>query len=171
MTVTVTMKGGTGKSGVLLTASDVAAWREERDQLEADIKERQERLAIIKRKLDAADMFLMEVQDDPRSVLADPASFFETEEEEGSDSVSDALVVNLRTTKDSLKVGQIRDRLAQIGFADKVKARPNYVYGLVYRLTKKGRLIKRGARYRAAPISSPQGETGAVAAPAPSPTH
>jgi hypothetical protein len=44
-------------------------------------------------------------------------------------------------------------------------ARKNYVYGLPFRLVKSGKLVKRGSKYRAAPISSPQGEAEAVGPP------
>jgi hypothetical protein len=62
----------------------------------------------------------------------------------------------------SLKIGDIRRRLVELGFDQKIKeSAPNYIYGLVGRLVTTQRLLKRGMKYRAAPSSSSQEETGA----------
>ena len=52
-----------------------------------------------------------------------------------------------------------------LGHAEKANQK-NYIYGLLFRLVKSGKLIKRGSKYRAAPISSPEGEAEAVGASA-----
>ena len=73
---------------------------------------------------------------------------------------------NLRQTGDALNIKQIKQRLVDLGFGDRVRAQPNYHYATTYRLTKRGKLIRRGSKYRAAPASSPEGETEALGASA-----
>jgi hypothetical protein len=145
-------------NGVLLTVAEVERWRKEKEQLEVEIRERQEQLTLLKRKLDAADIFSVKAHI-PEETAANPEETNGTE-----DSVPVVLSANLRETGQSLNVRQIRARLIELGFGDKIKRRPNYVYGLVFRMTKSGKLLKRGTKYRAAPISSPQGEPEAVGA-------
>jgi hypothetical protein len=147
-------------NGVLLTVAEVDKWRKEKDQLEIEIRERQEKLTLLKRKLDAADILSVpaDVPEEKSDIAEEPPS--------AEDSVPDVLCANLRETGQSLNVRQIRARLIELGFLSKLKDRPNYVYGLVYRMTKSGKLLKRGTKYRAAPISSSEEETEAVGASA-----
>jgi hypothetical protein len=139
-------------NGVLLTVAEVERWRKEKEQLEVEIRERQKKLALLKRKLDAADILSVSADVlEEKSAMAEDVTSAE-------DSIPDALSANLRETGQSLNVRQIRARLIELGFINKLRDRPNYVYGLVYRMTKSGKLLKRGTKYRAAPISSSQGE-------------
>ena len=152
------------KGSVLLTAEDLLRWREEDRQLDEQIRQLQQKRADVKRKLDAAEVFaerLPAIHADAELTPRVPVT--RTADADG-DSAPKALCENMARTGDSLKVNQIKQRLIEIGFAEKVKAQPNYHYQLVYRLTKSGRLLRRGERYRAAPKSSPQGETEAVGA-------
>ena len=150
-----------GKNDVLLTASDIPKWREEDKQLAEQIRQLEQRRTEVKRKLDAAEVFA------GAPVAEAPAPLSNGHDtEDSTDSAPVALVANLRKTGDSLKVQGIRARLIELGFEDKIKAQPNYHYSLAYRLSrgKNPKLIKRGAKYRAAPVSSPEGETEAVGA-------
>jgi hypothetical protein len=80
------------------------------------------------------------------------------------DSIPTQLVANLRQTGDRLTVKEIRKRLIDLGFGDKIRSRPNYHYATTYRLTKRGKLLRRGTKYQAAPIGSSKEETEAVGA-------
>jgi hypothetical protein len=152
------------KSDILLTASDVVKWREEDKRLEEEIRERQQRRNDLRRKLDAAEIFAETPVDQPPN--PEPAKSNVAESDVDAESAPVALCANLRKTGEALKVQQIRARLIELGFGEKLKAQPNYHYSLVYRLSKNGKLIKRGSKYRAPLIESPEGETGAVGAPA-----
>lgn len=150
------------KGSVLLTAEDLLRWREEDRKLDEQIRQLQQKRAEVKRKLDAAEVFAERLPQSQADIeLAPPSATARTVDAEG-DSAPKALYENLVRTGDSLNVKQIKARLAEIGFAEKVRTQPNYHYQLVYRLTKSGRLLRRGQRYRAAPKASPEGETEGV---------
>jgi hypothetical protein len=152
------------KGSVLLTAEDLLRWREEDGQLDEQIRQLQQKRAEVKRKLDAAEVFAERLSAVHADAEMTPRVAVTRTADADGDSAPKALCENMARTGDSLKVNQIKQRLIEIGFAEKVKAQPNYHYQLVYRLTKSGRLLRRGERYRAAPKSSPQGETEAVGA-------
>jgi hypothetical protein len=146
---------------VLLTAADLIKWREEDKMLDEQIRQLQQRRSENKRKLDAAEVFADALSIGPPA----PAAEEEAESAEAhADSIPTLLVENLRQTGDALNIKQIKQRLVELGFGNRVKAQPNYHYATTYRLTKRGKLIRRGSKYRAAPISSPEGETEAVGA-------
>ena len=152
------------KGNVLLTAEDLLRWREEASRLDEQIRHLQQKRAEVKRKLDAAEVFAERLPaGHAQAELAPKVSSIRAADADG-DSAPKALRENMAKTGDSLKVNQIKQRLIEIGFAEKVRAQPNYHYQLVYRLTKSGQLLRRGERYRAAPKSSPEGETEAFGA-------
>ena len=147
------------KSDVLLTASDLLKWREEDKELDDQIRKLQQRRSEVKRKLDAAEVFAEAVS--PQDVGGDLAPSDERESEQDSGSAPQALFSNMLSTGESLNVKQIKARLIELGFDEKVRAQPNYHYQTTYRLTKRGKLSRRGTKYRAVPLSSSQEETGA----------
>jgi hypothetical protein len=152
------------KGSVLLTADDLLRWRTEDKELDDQIRALQLRRAEVKRKLDAAEVFAEKLSATPDRPTAPPAPSQTPDDDEEGDSAPKALVANLAMTGESLNVKQVRARLIELGFGEKIKTRPNYHYSLVYRLTRRGKLLRRGTKYRAAPISSPEGETEAVGA-------
>ena len=149
----------TSKNDVLLTASDLLKWREEDKRLDEEIRQLQQKRSENKRKLDAAEVFADVLAIGPP---APPEK--DKESEAPSDSIPALLVANLRETGDALNIRQIKQRLIDLGFGDKVKEQPNYHYQTTYRLTKRDKLIRRGQKYRAAPQGSSQEETEAVGA-------
>ncbi len=151
------------KGSVLLTADDLLQWRTEDKELDDQIRTLQLRRAEVKRKLDAAEVFAEKLTAAPDPSAPGAPSQTPEDDDEG-DSAPKALVANLAMTGESLNVKQVRARLIELGFGEKIKTRPNYHYSLVYRLTRRGKLLRRGTKYRAAPISSPQEETEAVGA-------
>ena len=152
----------TSKNDVLLTAGDLLKWREEDKRLDEQIRQLQQQRSEIKRKLDAGEVFAASlVPIESPLPLANGHSA-----DESSDSPPALLCANLRKTGESLNVRQLKARLIELGFEDKFKTQPNYHYSLAYRLSKSGKLLKRGSKYRAPPVSSPEGEAEAVGASA-----
>ena len=153
-----------GKGDVLLTAADLLRWREEDKQLEEQIRELQQRRSENKRKLDAAEVFAEALARPPSLAASAPEEGDGDESSDHADSIPVLLVANLLKTGDSLNIKQIRQRLIDMGFGEKVRAHPNYHYATTYRLTRSGKLLRRGTKYRAAPNSSSEEETEAVGA-------
>jgi hypothetical protein len=150
------------KGDVLLTASDLLRWREEAKQLDEEIRQMQERRSDLRRKLDAAEVFAERLPAPPAGTELEPQET--TDSDVSSESAPQALISNLLATGHSLTVKQIKARLIELGFGQKVREQPNYHYQTAYRLTKRGKLLRRGTKYRAAPISSSEEETEAVGA-------
>jgi hypothetical protein len=150
------------KGEVLLTAADLLRWREEDKKLEEEIRRLQLKRADVKRKLDAAEVFAEALS--PGTLDPDLSSGPLGASRDDGDSIPAKLIENLRQTGDSLTIKQIKQRLIDIGFGERIRAHPNYHYATAYRLTKRGRLLRRGSRYRAPPISSSEEETEAVGA-------
>jgi hypothetical protein len=147
------------KGNVLLTAEDLLRWREEDKKLDEEIRQRQQRRNELKRKLDAAEVFAEPLSDASSDNDPPPNS---PDADAGGESPPQALHANLLKTGESLNVKQIKARLIELGFGERLKAQPNYHYQLVYRLTKGDKLLRRGTRYRAAPISSSKEEAEGV---------
>jgi hypothetical protein len=71
-----------------------------------------------------------------------------------------------------LKCGPLRQAVERHPEAGpRIKGRPNRFYSVLNRRVGKGKTAKRGKYYRLPSNDSPQGETGAVAAPASTSTH
>lgn len=154
-----------GKNGIILTESQVATWLQDKAKAIATIKAAQETLASINRKIEAAEIITgAPIVATVPATSADQAP--DRDDDGDADSAANLLCADMRASGASLKVGQIRIRLMALGFADKIADKPNYVYGLAHRLTKTGKLIKRGSKYRASPIPSSQEETGVLGTPA-----
>jgi hypothetical protein len=149
---------------VLLTASDLLKWREEDQQLDEKIRQMQQRRADLKRKLEAAEVFAEPVATPAAAAAPEPATPAAHGADEESETPPQAFLANMRKTGDSLNIKQIRQRLIELGFGDRIKTQPNYHYQLVYRLARGNKLLKRGSKYRAAPTVLPEGETEAVGA-------
>lgn len=152
------------KDEVLLTVSDLQKWREDDRQIGDQIAELEQKRAVVRRKLEAAEVFVGSTPDvTPEIVTPKPNGH---DPDDPAETPPNALVANLRKTGDSLRAPGIKQRLIELGFGELLQAKPNYHYDLAYRLThsKPPKLIKRGSKYRAAPISSPEGETEAVGA-------
>jgi hypothetical protein len=160
---------------IRITGADIARWQEARDRYRNEIKSATDKLADVERKLTAAAVLAAALHEETPTVQREtfpvtaPASNDIHDSDDEPIPASDRLYDDLAATGESLKVAQIRERLVKLGVPQ--AETKNYVYGLVYRMVQGGRLLKRGAKYRAAPKPSPQGEAGAVAAPASSVTH
>jgi len=137
----------TSDGDILLRASDLLRWQEEERQLENDIRELLQRQADVRRKLEAAAVFAVSLPKSPVEEAPKTTGQFEIQD----DSIPSLLAANLRETGDALTVSQIRQRLIDLGFGEKVRSHPNYHYATAHRLVKQGRLLKRGSLYEALP--------------------
>jgi len=152
------------RDGVAVSAKEIASWRDEDARLEREIDQRVQRRSEIKRLLDAVELLSVQTEGkEEKEPPTAPAITPESEDDGGSPAFD--LVEHFRKTGHSLKVQEARQRLIDLGHADKANQK-NYIYGLLFRLVKSGKLIKRGSKYKAAPTSSPEGEAGALGAPA-----
>jgi hypothetical protein len=158
-------------SQTFLTMADVRQWLSDKASLESKIKTDQESLARINRKLDAAALLMPE--ESWRQALASYAATAEMLKDDNGD-VADALdrgrmtadvadLVN-RATK-PMKPGEIRVALRSSGYREQLSKNPNYLYTVISRLTKSGRISKYGAGYGPPRASSPRGETEAGGQP------
>jgi hypothetical protein len=154
-----------GKKQILLTAEDVKTWLKEQHDLRQKIGRLQKELENVNQKLSAAELLSPGALD--RKISAGAANGHAGQSNEYHQSgkendIRDALCADMQASGASLKIGDIRRRLVELGFDQKIKeSAPNYIYGLVGRLVTTQRLLKRGMKYRAAPSSSSQEETGA----------
>lgn len=161
------MMNGTSQGGshVLLTVEDVAKWREEERVCEEAIKASQLRLADIQRRLEAASVFM---DDQPAQMQPSPASDLRpADTDDHNDSLGDVVVSAISALGGAPKPSVIRRWIDNNhpAWRARLEVHPNYFYTVLIRRTKSGKLVKRGKGYRLPPVS-PQGETGAVAAPA-----
>jgi hypothetical protein len=167
-----------GKKQTLLTADDVKGWLQERHDLQRKIATQQKKLEDLNQKLAAAELLSPgstnrkidgHLNGAPTDERAPNEEMSPPESKDGTDaSLAEILYADLLKSGAALGVAQIKDRLVQIGLGPKLEqASPNYVHGLVFRLTKAGRLLRRANSYRAVPPASSQEEAGAKA-PAPS---
>jgi phage I-like protein len=166
----------TGKNDVLLTSADLLRWREEDRELDEQMRQLMVRRADIKRKLEAAEVLAQAFETPSPAGLVPTAAAAaspkigngveKADEPDEGDTAPVALIANMRATGASLKVQNIKAKLIELGFGEKLKAQPNYHYSLAYRLTKSGKLLKRGSKYRAAPMVSLESETEAGGASA-----
>ena len=158
----------TSKNDVLLTASDVMKWRVQERELGEKILKLQQQHSDLQKKLSAAEVFALPdaPMDVESQVQPNGHDIKEPADSAPTDSAPIAICANLQKTGESLKVRQIRDRLIELGFGEKIRMQPNFSYSLVYRLSQSGKLLKRGSKYRAPPASATEGEAEAVGASA-----
>ena len=120
------------------------------------------------RKLEASQIFMPAAAPDEEvpAALGEASS---TVESGSAENLSEAALDAVRALGGAPKPIAIRKRIAKDSpaLAAKLAASPNYFYTVLGRHLQARRLIKHGKGYRL-PKDSPHGETGAVAAPAPS---
>lgn len=151
----------------LLTLGQVEKWTERRNALEKQIRDAQEELVSLNRNLDASRVFL--------EMMAGNKDAQPPQQEEAvqgvaeSEGPSDAVVRITGAYPQGATPSQIKEALAASGFDMKsLTANPGYLYTILGRLVRRGKLEKRrnGLYRKPASASSPQGETGAVGTPA-----
>lgn len=132
-----------GDGHPLLTMRDIERWREEKVQVEDEIRKLQERLSAISRKLDAASLFLPpEAREQDVPIPATSAHQVEAE------SLPFAILKVLTEANQLLTNKQIRHRLQQ---TEPWKSRLEsnaYYYTAIMRLVRRGAVIKEGKRFR-----------------------
>ena len=121
-----------------LTANDVRQWKEERNRLEA-------RIAQITRKIEAAELLF------PGIGSADVTRTPARKVASGGSSMGEAVKIAIRGAGVPLAPPDIRQRLQNSVFAEQLSNNPNYLYTVIFRLAKRGELIREGDRYRLPP--------------------
>lgn len=142
------------KAEVTITL-DVARLRADEARLDAEIKKRQDELGVVRAKLQAIALLA------PHAV----SNGADADESEDDTQPTSVLWRNMIETDANLKPGEIRTRLQTLGFADKMKDNQNFAYGVIWRLTKRGLLVKKYGKYRAVRKESPQGDAGVLGTP------
>ena len=149
----------------LLTLSQVREWEARKADLEQQMRAMQDELASIVRKFDAASVFVR-----IQNGHAEPPGIDKPAGDQApTETIVDAIIRVVGDSRGSaMGPSQIKAALKASGFnVAGLEANPGYLYTVLGRLLKRGKLEKRRGAYRVpARSSSPQGETGAVAAPA-----
>jgi hypothetical protein len=157
----------------LLTLGHIQTWKRRRTELEAQIAAASEELTTIVRKLAAASEF-MEPSKGTETLPLQPVSKASTSGPKPKESLADAIMRISGLHPDGALPAEIKGSLRASGYdMSQIDAHPQYFYTVLNRLRKRAKLERRrNGSYRPAPKpASPQGETGAVAAPASGSTH
>jgi hypothetical protein len=156
----------------LLTRGQVERWKARDRELEMEIIRLGQEQRELHRKLEAAAVFL---GDEPQKTEVTQVAAAKPSVDEPSEGLGDAITrIAALYGKDGALPGVIRKALITSGYdMTRFNANPGYFYTVMGRLLQRGKLEKRrnGAYRVPAPASSPEGETGAVAAPVSSSTH
>jgi len=141
---------------IVVTAIDLASWRDEEKAAVERIQEEQKNLDKIRRKIQAAVVLYEELKtEEPSSrlVVVEPDEpEFELEENE---SLIDAVLRVLQTSGKPMSPGEIKDVLANEGVGEDQLG--NYFYTVLVRLKHRGNIVKRKKKYSA--IRNKESET------------
>lgn len=118
-----------------LSAEDVRQWKNERSRLEA-------RISQLTRKIEAAELLF------PGIGSAEPVRAISRKEAAGVGSMGDAAKNAIREAGVPLAPPEIRRKLETSGFAEQLGKNPNYLYTVIFRLFRRGELVRDGERYR-----------------------
>ena len=154
----------------ILTMAQVREWQARSAEIAVAMRAMNEEMAGLARKLEAAKILIGELPEMEIAVSTElpPAERGETEPDQThAESLSDAALDAVAALgnvprPDAIKKWIVESRPAH---RERLASSPNYFYTVLIRHVQKGRLIREGNGYRL-PTSSPQGEAGAVAAPA-----
>lgn len=148
----------------LLTLDDVETWKARKVELESVIQSAEQELQEIVRKLTAAEMFMKPAKIAPAATAPVPQD--QNGANDASPTLGDRLVAIAARSPSGFTPLEMRDTLRAEGFdMAGLDANTSYLYTLLGRLVKRGRLEKRRGKYRLAQRNPSQDGTGAVAAP------
>jgi hypothetical protein len=150
----------------LLTLSLLRGWQERESELVTSMHKMGEEVLSLRRKIEAAKVIMGDGPDSPPIPEAASATSSAPATEE-SDSLAEMVLNAVAALGNSPKPAEIRQWIVQHSpiLGERLEVNANYFYTVLGRHLRKGRLVKDGSGYRR-PANSPQGETGAVAAPA-----
>jgi hypothetical protein len=159
-------------------AADAREWRAKRAELDERIRKDTQELEALDEKLSHAiallgPEFRLEALRAATASISAHAALPVFPQDDDDDEASHAAVVGaaidevLKGAPHGLKTPKLRAAVMNNPDAAKrIEERPNRFYAILYRRVSGGKIVKRGKTYRLASSVSPQGETGAVAAPA-----
>jgi hypothetical protein len=152
----------------LLTITQVRAWERRLAGIADDIKKLASEADDLSRKLHAARIFMPpEIETAEPIAEAKPSEPEPSSKNESEESLSEAVLDAVGQLGGAPKPMQIRRQIAKTNPAlgAKLVTSPNYFYTVLVRHVQRRRLTRQGSGYTL-PNDSPNGETGAVAAPA-----
>jgi hypothetical protein len=119
--------------------AQVREWELEKEVIEDRIKTDQEKLAVVQRKLDAANTLI-------RLMGFDQSEGSEPEPPEPPDaaSITAAVLSAINSHQNGATPQEIRGALENSQFRSQILANPNYLYTVIHRLAQRGRIMKRG---------------------------
>lgn len=137
----------------ILTMADIRRWFRDKAALEKDIKTRQEQLAVIDRKIEAATVLA------PDAVKGAIGSYVVTEsmlamddsggfrEAVSRNRLTDDLIELVNRSERFLAPADIRAALEEGGYREQLRKNPNYLYTVINRAVKTNRIGRYGAAY------------------------
>jgi hypothetical protein len=163
----------------LLTFAQMRDWQARADRLAEDIRVKTAELVALTRTVDAAKAYIASLPNDEQISFengdADAAPDMPPDKHDDHDatpgaaeeSISGCILAAVAAIGGAPKPTVIRRWIAKNSPAADLKltAQPAYIYTVLMRHVRAGRLAKRGKGYRL-PTSSPKGEAGGVAPPA-----
>ena len=157
------------------TAAMMRAWQREKESLETTVTQANARITLLKRKIEHAVGLLEDesAQDQAPPPEQQQIEQFDVNTEQDEDAASHAAVIGgaidvalSRAPVRGLTCATLRVEIQKNpAVQDRLKDHPNRFYSILNRRVGK-HIIKKGKYYRLPLPDSPQGETGAVAAPA-----
>jgi hypothetical protein len=153
---------------VLLTLEDVKQWLRDKAALEEKIRADQQKIATLSKKLDAAALLMPEAA--WREALSSYVAIGEILKIDTDGSIADTLARNRMTADladlvnratNPMRPKDMRVALESSGYHEQLNKNPNYLYTVISRLVKSGRISKHGLGYGPARLSSPEGEAEA----------
>jgi hypothetical protein len=115
--------------------AQVRDWEAEKAVIEDRIKTDQEKLAVVVRKLDAANTLI-------RLMGFDQSEGSEPEPPDAA-SITAAVYAAINSHPNGANPQEIRGALENSQFRSQVLANPNYLYTVIHRLAQRGRIVKR----------------------------
>lgn len=150
----------------LLTLAQVREWQARHTEIGREMQTLQAEQGFLARKLEAAKILMGDIPALSEGTADGPNEPHSSENVAGT-SLADAALQAVEALGNLPRPEAIKAWISERypDLAEKLKSSPNYFYTVLIRHVQKGRLVREGTGYRLA-ASSPQGETGAVAAPA-----
>lgn len=133
------------RTGAILTEDMIQGWRKEASDLESQIQKGQQRLVMLRRRLDAVAVIIGDMELPEPAMVESPDA--DSKSSGGDRSVIEAIPRILRMKAQALQPSKIREALRSEGFDDKQLG--PYFYTALMRLTNRGAIIKSGKRYKA----------------------
>jgi hypothetical protein len=133
----------------LLTLAQIKTWQERKLQLEREVRARQEEMAGINRKLEAAKEFVIETPDGSTAEdLFKSLTAPQKPSEDGLIPMTEAVEQILTESPRPMNRKELKNALMKLGYAPKRLG--NYFYTVLLRLQQQNRITRNGDMFAAA---------------------